>query len=135
MRKHILPILFLAAFLFVLIGCQSKSASDPASGQEPAATEATGAAKPAADDDTVPATTAAAKEESTITGTLLDAAMSTLILETDDGEEYMFEKDNPDVSGLSDGLSIGDRITLTYTGSLSEGDASDVSVIAISDAK
>lgn len=148
MRKHIIPILFFAAFLFAFIGCQPKSAADPASGQDSKAakanTEMTDATKPPVggeDATSEPAaepaaeTTVAAGKESTITGTLLDAAMSTLILETDDGEEYMFEKDNPDVSGLSDGLTIGDRITLTYTGSLSDGDASGANVIAISDAK
>ena len=114
-----------AALVFTLTACQKNPSAAPAETETTLAQE----------EETTGAPEDQEEAESTITGTLIDAAMSTLILETDSGEDYIFAKENPDISGLSDGLTLGNRITLTYTGTLNGTDTSDVNVIAISDAE
>lgn len=125
MKNRIMLMMLFAALVFTLTACQKNPSAAPAE------TETT----PAQETGTSGVPEDQGEAESTITGTLIDAAMSTLILETDSGEDYIFAKENPDISGLSDGLTLGNRITLTYTGTLNGTDTSDVNVIAISDAE
>lgn len=125
MKNRIMLMMLFAALVFTLTACQKNPSAAPAETETTLAQE----------EETTGAPEDQEEAESTITGTLIDAAMSTLILETDSGEDYIFAKENPDISGLSDGLTLGNRITLTYTGTLNGTDTSDVNVIAISDAE
>lgn len=60
--------------------------------------------------------------------------MGTLKLRTEDGRTYEFDKSGAQVSAGSDGLTIGDPVTVTYTGSLEpEKTAQHVEVIAITE--
>ncbi|RGZ00101.1 hypothetical protein [Clostridium sp. AM58-1XD] len=74
------------------------------------------------------------KNEKKITGTVIDAAMNSIIIKTDDGEELAFSKEDAKVE-LKDGLLIGIEVTLTYTGEIKDGNAADVKVIKITDAQ
>lgn len=125
MKNRIMLMMLFAALVLTLTACQKTPSAAPAETETTLAQE----------EETTGAPEDQEEAESTITGTLIDAAMSTLILETDSGEDYIFAKENPDISGLSDGLTLGNRITLTYTGTLNGTDTSDVNVIAISDAE
>ena len=77
---------------------------------------------------------AAELSRQTVSGVVEDALMGTLKLRTEDGHTYEFDKSGAQVSAGSDGLTIGDPVTVTYTGSLEpEKTAQHVEVIAITE--
>lgn len=58
------------------------------------------------------ACSASAKE---VTGTVADATNMTVTIKTDAGEQMEFSKEGADESGLADGISIDQKVTITYT--------------------
>ena len=75
--------------------------------------------------------TADPAEEQTITGTILDATMSTVTIQTEDGEELSFSiPDDADESEV-DGMTIGDQLQITYTGTIDGTDTSGATVVKL----
>ena len=75
--------------------------------------------------------TADPAEEQTITGTILDATMSTVTIQTEDGEELSFSiPDDADESEV-DGMTIGDQLQITYTGAIDGTDTSGATVVKL----
>lgn len=72
--------------------------------------------------------------EEKLQGTVVDATMNTLTIQTDDGQEYTFATEDADTSGLADGLTIGNKVLVTYTGEIKGTDASGAAVTSIADA-
>ena len=70
--------------------------------------------------------TADPAEEQTITGTILDATMSTVTIQTEDGEELSFA-DETEV----DGMTVGDTLEITYTGTIDGTDTSGATVVKL----
>lgn len=75
--------------------------------------------------------TAGTAEQQTITGTILDATMSTVTIQTEDGEELSFSiPDDADESEV-DGMTIGDQLQITYTGAIDGTDTSGATVVKL----
>jgi len=72
-----------------------------------------------------------------ISGVIVDASMHALVLQSDAGEtlDFTLGEDGVDISGLSDGIILGNGITLTYTGVIKGSDTSGAVVTAEKDAK
>lgn len=73
-------------------------------------------------------------EIQTITGEVLDAAMNTVVIKTDDGQELIFGKEDAETD-FKDGLLIGNYIMIEYTGEIDGTDTSGTRVIKITDAE
>ena len=75
--------------------------------------------------------TAGTAEQQTITGTIVDATMSTVTIQTEDGEELSFSiPDDADESEV-DGMTIGDQLQITYTGTIDGTDTSGATVVKL----
>lgn len=92
-------------------------------------TDATGTTDETASDSTEEA--AGTAEEQTITGTILDATMSTVTIQTEDGEELSFSiPDDADETEV-DGMTVGDTLEITYTGTIDGTDTSGATVVKL----
>ena len=75
--------------------------------------------------------TADPAEEQTITGTIVDATMSTVTIQTEDGEELSFSiPDDADETEV-DGMTVGDTLEITYTGAIDGTDTSGATVVKL----
>ena len=75
--------------------------------------------------------TADPAEEQTITGTILDATLSTVTIQTEDGEELSFSiPDDADETEV-DGMTVGDTLEITYTGTIDGTDTSGATVVKL----
>ncbi len=75
--------------------------------------------------------TADPAEEQTITGTILDATMSTVTIQTEDGEELSFSiPDDADETEV-DGMTVGDTLEVTYTGTIDGTDTAGATVVKL----
>lgn len=75
--------------------------------------------------------TAGTAEQQTISGTILDATMSTVTIQTEDGEELSFSiPDDADETEV-DGMTVGDTLEITYTGTIDGTDTSDATVVKL----
>ena len=75
--------------------------------------------------------TADPAEEQTITGTIVDATMNTVTIQTEDGEELSFSiPDDADETEV-DGMTVGDTLEITYTGTIDGTDTSDATVVKL----
>ena len=92
-------------------------------------TDATGTTDETASDSTEE--TAGTAEQQTITGTILDATMSTVTIQTEDGEELSFSiPDDADETEV-DGMTVGDTLEITYTGTIDGTDTSGATVVKL----
>ena len=92
-------------------------------------TDATGTTDETASDSAEE--TAGTAEQQTISGTILDATMSTVTIQTEDGEELSFSiPDDADESEV-DGMTIGDQLQITYTGTIDGTDTSGATVVKL----
>lgn len=75
--------------------------------------------------------TAGTAEQQTITGTIVDATMSTVTIQTEDGEELSFSiPDDADETEV-DGMTVGDTLEITYTGTIDGTDTSGATVVKL----
>ena len=75
--------------------------------------------------------TADPAEEQTITGTILDATMSTVTIQTEDGEELSFSIPDDEDETEVDGMTVGDTLEITYTGTIDGTDTSGATVVKL----
>lgn len=75
--------------------------------------------------------TADPAEEQTITGTIVDATMNTVTIQTEDGEELSFSiPDDADETEV-DGMTVEDTLEITYTGTIDGTDTSGATVVKL----
>ena len=92
-------------------------------------TDATGTTDETASDSAEE--TAGTAEQQTISGTILDATMSTVTIQTEDGEELSFSiPDDADETEV-DGMTVGDTLEITYTGTIDGTDTSGTTVVKL----
>lgn len=114
--------------LAVMTACSPKPAAT--STEETVTTEAVATAETTTEEETAAETEP--EETKTITGEILDAAMNTIIIRTEDGADLIFSKEDAE-SDLKDGLKIGNSVVIEYTGEIVGNNASDTRVLKISD--
>lgn len=78
------------------------------------------------------AQTNATDKVSTITGTITEASVDSVVISTDAGQELTFTITGVPVT-LNNGIATGQSITINYTGAISESDVSKVKVVALTD--
>lgn len=72
------------------------------------------------------------ESEKTISGTVQDALMSTIIIKTDDSQTYEFDKSNAKIISDGSGITIGSKVTISYIGHLNpDSNAQSVQVNSI----
>lgn len=119
----------LAVLMLALVtACSPKPAAT--STEETVTTEAVATAETTTEEE--PAAETEPEETKTITGEILDAAMNTIIIRTEDGVDLIFSKEDAE-SDLKDGLKIGNSVVIEYTGEIVGNNASDTKVLKISD--
>lgn len=114
--------------LALMTACSPKPAAT--STEETVTTEAAATAETTTEEE--PAAEREPEETKTITGEILDAAMNTIIIRTEDGVDLIFSKEDAE-SDLKDGLKIGNSVVIEYTGEIVGNNASDTRVLKISD--
>lgn len=114
--------------LALMTACSPKPAAT--STEETVTTEAVATAETTTEEE--PAAETEPEETKTITGEILDAAMNTIIIRTEDGVGLIFSKEDAE-SDLKDGLKIGNSVVIEYTGEIVGNNASDTRVLKISD--
>ena len=73
----------------------------------------------------------AAQDQQTLTGTLDEVKSFMFVVTDDQNSAYVFPTEEGDTPpGLAD-VSAGDRVTVTYTGTLSELDGLDGTVVSV----
>jgi FKBP-type peptidyl-prolyl cis-trans isomerase len=73
----------------------------------------------------------AAEEQQTLTGTLDEVKSFMFVVTDDQNSAYVFSTEEGNApQGLAD-VSVGDRVTVTYTGTLSELDGLDGTVVSV----
>jgi len=74
--------------------------------------------------------TSQASEGSTLTGTLYEVKDFMFVVTNEDGEFYSFDREGAKPEGLEN-LKVGDTVTVTYTGELSQVDPFTGDVISV----
>ena len=150
MKKNLLLTAALAGVLALATACSSQGTTTATTAAQTTAAETTAAKETAEVKETADAKetadkkeTADAKEttekadeekESTMTGTISDIKDFMFTI-TSDGNDYAFTFDNDKKpEGLSE-VKDGDKVTVTYTGTVNEVDAFDGTILSVTKAK
>ena len=138
MKKNLLLTAALAGVLALATACSSQSTTTATTAAQTKAAETTAAKETAEVKETADAkeTTEKADEEkeSTMTGTISDIKDFMFTI-TSDGNDYAFTFDNDKKpEGLAE-VKDGDKVTVTYTGTVNEVDAFDGTILSVTKAK
>ena len=121
-RKFAMMVLVATMAASMMTGCGAKSDNSGA-GQQEATTQQEGTA-----------TEGQSEETSTFTGTLDEVKDFMFIVTGEDGTCYEFTFDEEKPEGL-DSVNVGDKVTVTYTGTVSEVDPFEGEVLSVEAAK
>ena len=120
--KRLYILMIMVFFIFGITACGKKTASAPTT--EAATAEQTTQETSTEVIDTKP------KE---ISGTVIDAAMHSLVLKSDvDGAELLFSTEGADIH-LEDGLTVDADVIVVYTGEINGTDTSKATVLEVKD--
>ena len=138
MKKNLLLTAALAGVLALATACSSQSTTTATTAAQTTAAETAAAKETAEVKETADAkeTTEKADEEkeSTMTGTISDIKDFMFTI-TSDGNDYAFSFDNDKKpEGLAE-VKDGDKVTVTYTGTVSAVDAFSGTVVSVKAAK
>lgn len=134
--KHLFAILLASAMVFSFAACSSSNdapASQGTTEQEVATDEESQVPAADAEEKTVePAQpTDAEDKQQTITGTIVEAAMNTVTIQTEDGQELSFSLSDDTDRSQAEGMLIGNTLEIVYTGTLDGSDTSGVTVVQL----
>lgn len=135
--KHLFAILLASAMVFAFAACSSSNdtpASQGTTEQEVATDEEK--EQPAADtaeekpvEPVQP--TGAEDEQQTITGTIVEASMNTVTIQTEDGQELSFSLSDDTDRSQADSLLTGNTLEVIYTGAIDGSDTTNVNVVQL----
>ena len=130
--KKIFAVLLAAAMMLSVAACSSgKDKDNNAEQTEPATkNEATEEGTPDKGSTEQP-TEQPTEEEQVISGTITDAAMHTVTIETEDGATLTFSIPDEADRTQVDGMLIGDTLEITYTGTIDGEDTSNATVLKL----
>ena len=117
-RKFAMMVLVATMAASMMTGCGAKS-DNAGAAQHEATTQQEGTA-----------TEGQSEETSTFTGTLDEVKDFMFIVTGEDGTCYEFTFDEEKPEGL-DSVNVGDKVTVTYTGTVSEVDPFDGEVLSV----
>ena len=117
-RKFAMMVLVATMAASMMTGCGAKSDNSGAAQQEETTQQ----------EET--ATEGQSEETSTFTGTLDEVKDFMFVVTGEDGTCYEFTFDEEKPEGL-DSVNVGDKVTVTYTGTASEVDPFDGEVISV----
>ena len=123
-RKFAMMVLVATMAASMMTGCGAKSDNAGAAQQE----ETTQREETTQQEGT--ATEGQSEETSTFTGTLDEVKDFMFVVTGEDGTCYEFTFDEEKPEGL-DSVNVGDKVTVTYTGTASEVDPFDGEVISV----
>ena len=121
-KKVVMMVVTMAMAAAMMTGCGAKSDNAGAAQQEET-TQQEGTA-----------TEGQSEETSTFTGTLDEVKDFMFIVTGEDGTCYEFTFDEEKPEGL-DSVNVGDKVTVTYTGTVSEVDPFEGEVLSVEAAK
>lgn len=130
--KKIFAVLLAAAMMLSVAACSSgKDKDNNAEQTEPVTkNEATEEVTPDKGSTKQP-TEQPTEEEQVISGTITDAAMHTVTIETEDGATLTFSIPDEADRTQVDGMLIGDTLEITYTGTIDGEDTSNATVLKL----
>ncbi len=130
--KKIFAVLLAAAMMLSVAACSSGKDKDNSAEQTEPATknEATEEVTPDKGSTEQP-TEQPTEEEQVISGTITDAAMHTVTIETEDGATLTFSIPDEADRTQADGMLIGDTLEITYTGTIDGEDTSNATVLKL----
>ena len=130
--KKIFAVLLAAAMMLSVAACSSGKDKDTSAEQTEPATknEATEEVTPDKGSTEQP-TEQPTEEEQVISGTITDAAMHTVTIETEDGATLTFSIPDEADRTQVDGMLIGDTLEITYTGTIDGEDTSNATVLKL----
>ncbi len=130
--KKIFAVLLAAAMMLSVAACSSGKDKDNSAEQTEPATknEATEEVTPDKGSTEQP-TEQPTEEEQVISGTITDAAMHTVTIETEDGATLTFSIPDEADRTQVDGMLIGDTLEITYTGTIDGEDTSNATVLKL----
>ncbi len=130
--KKIFAVLLAAAMMLSVAACSSgKDKDNNAEQTEPATkNEATEEVTPDKGSTEQP-TEQPTEEEQVISGTITDAAMHTVTIETEDGATLTFSIPDETDRTQVDGMLIGNTLEITYTGTIDGEDTSNATVLKL----
>ena len=130
--KKIFAVLLAAAMMLSVAACSSgKDKDNNAEQTEPATkNEATEEVTPDKGSTEQP-TEQPTEEEQVISGTITDAAMHTVTIETENGATLTFSIPDEADRTQVDGMLIGDTLEITYTGTIDGEDTSNATVLKL----
>ena len=134
--KKFFAVLLAAAMMLSVAACSSgKDKDNNAEQTEPAtkneATEEVTPDKGSTEQPTEQPTEQLTEEEQVISGTITDAAMHTVTIETEDGATLTFSIPDEADRTQVDGMLIGDTLEITYTGTIDGEDTSNATVLKL----
>ena len=137
MKKTYFAILGAAAILSLATACSSQNVNEPTaneSSQSASSESSSNGMDESSPMDVLPSEGTADAKQSTMTGTISDIKDFMFTITADGTDyEFSFEQDQkPD--GLSD-VKDGDKVTVTYTGTVSEVDAFSGTVLSVKKAE
>lgn len=130
--KKFFAVLLAAAMMLSVAACSSGKDKDNSAEQTEPATknEATEEVTPDKGSTEQP-TEQPTEEEQVISGTITDAAMHTVTIETEDGATLTFSIPDEADRTQVDGMLIGDTLEITYTGIINGEDTSNATVLKL----
>lgn len=130
--KKIFAVLLAAAMMLSVAACSSGKDKDNSAEQTEPATknEATEEVTPDKGSTEQP-TEQPTEDEQVISGTITDAAMHTVTIETENGATLTFSIPDEADRTQVDGMLIGDTLEITYTGTIDGEDTSNATVLKL----
>lgn len=130
-KKHMFSAALFAAVMLSASACGTQTAAPESVPAETSVIiETTETEAP----DAVEASDTDSSEQSSISGTIDEIKDFMFILTTDDGVSYVLGFDDEKPQGL-DSVAAGDKVTVTYTGVLSDVDAFTGTIISVEKAE
>lgn len=130
-KKLFLLTVLMIGTMTLAAGCSSENTAES---EMPVQTGESSAPEAETPETEVPEITSEASEQSTMTGVIDEIKDFMFVVTDDDGVSYAFSFEGEKPEGLSE-VQAGDRVVVTYTGTVSEVDHFDGEIISVEKAE
>lgn len=130
--KKFFAVFLAAAMMLAMAACSSSE--DKKDNDTTAAAEQMAESEPV-EEEVIPDEDSSEQEQSseqkTVSGTITDATMNTVTIETEDGVTLSFSIPEEANQTQTDGMTLGDTLEITYTGTIDGEDTSNAVVLKL----